>query len=520
MQEVSDEVSNSLNGQSNDSLITHLAQSFLFSNAQDVHLKSSMRPGSLLQKLWIRPWFWVGTDALLINIAFGLAYYVRYELQWIRTVEPANYVPYTAFLPFILLLTGLLLVVFGKKEIYRSRRIVSWFDEISKIFNGITTGILIMIVLVFFYQPTFYSRIIFVYAGVLILTLLGISRWVKVALLRYWQKSGFGVVRLLIVGAGEVARTVMRAVVANPEQGYQIVGFVDDDLNRGQTDVGRFKALGSTQKLQTLLDSDAVDEVIITLPWQYHRKIMSISGVCERYDVRARIVPDVFQMTLSRVEVDEMAGVPLIGLKHTTITGSNLILKRVLDFTLALLGLILLAPLMALVALAVKLDSSGPAIFSQERVGKDGKRFGIYKFRSLVNNAESQKANLLQLNEADGPLFKIKDDPRMTRLGRFLRKFSVDELPQLFNVLRGEMSLVGPRPNIPAEVAQYQPWHRRRLEVLPGITGMWQVSGRSDLTFDEMVLLDIYYLENWSLAFDISLMIKTIPTVLFRRGAY
>jgi exopolysaccharide biosynthesis polyprenyl glycosylphosphotransferase len=227
-----------------------------------------------------------------------------------------------------------------------------------------------------------------------------------------------------------------------------------------------------------------------------------------------------FQLTLSRVEVDEMAGVPLIGIRRTSISGGNLVLKRVIDFTVALLGLVLLFPVMGLVALAIKLESQGPIIFSQLRVGKGGRRFWIYKFRSMVDDAEAQKEQLLSLNEADGPLFKIKDDPRRTRLGKWLRKWSLDELPQLYNILRGDMSLVGPRPPIPTEVAQYKEWHKRRLEVSPGLTGLWQVSGRSGLTFDEMALLDIYYIENWSLGLDAKILIQTVPKVLFGHGAY
>jgi exopolysaccharide biosynthesis polyprenyl glycosylphosphotransferase len=338
--------------------------------------------------------------------------------------------------------------------------------------------------------------------------------------LRHWRQRGFGVARLLIVGAGEVARTVMRTVVANPEQGYEIVGFVDDDLTKGQTDIGRFKALGGIGNLLDLLGQEKIDEVVITLPWQYHRKIMSVAALCERENTRVRLVPDVFQMSLSRVEMDEIAGIPLIGIKQSAISGYNLILKRVIDFTVALLGLIFLFPFLALLALAIKLDSPGPVIFTQERVGKGGRRFVVHKFRSMVQDAESRKRELLSLNEADGPLFKIKDDPRMTRLGRFLRRFSLDELPQFYNVLRGEMSLVGPRPSVPTEVEQYQTWHRRRLEIVPGMTGLWQVNGRSDLTFDEMALLDIYYIENWSLPTDIKILLQTLPTVIFRTGAY
>jgi exopolysaccharide biosynthesis polyprenyl glycosylphosphotransferase len=194
--------------------------------------------------------------------------------------------------------------------------------------------------------------------------------------------------------------------------------------------------------------------------------------------------------------------------------------KRAIDFTMALLGLIFVSPLMALIALAIKLESAGPVIFTQERVGKGGKRFYIYKFRSMVQDAEAQKVRLQSLNEADGPLFKIKDDPRRTWVGRLIRRFSLDELPQLYNVLRGEMSLVGPRPNIPSEVEQYQEWHKHRLEVLPGMTGLWAISGRSGLTFDEMILLDIYYIENWSPAMDLKIMLQTVPHLILGFGAY
>jgi lipopolysaccharide/colanic/teichoic acid biosynthesis glycosyltransferase len=175
---------------------------------------------------------------------------------------------------------------------------------------------------------------------------------------------------------------------------------------------------------------------------------------------------------------------------------------------------------MAMIAVAVKLDSPGPVLYSQSRVGRNGKEFRCFKFRSMVDGAEQLQQQLDELNESTGPLFKMRDDPRCTRVGRWLRRLSLDELPQMINVFRGEMSLIGPRPNLPSEVAHYQEWHKKRLSVSPGITGLWQVSGRSDLTFDEMVLLDIYYVENWSLGLDLSILLRSIPAVLGARGAY
>ena len=195
-------------------------------------------------------------------------------------------------------------------------------------------------------------------------------------------------------------------------------------------------------------------------------------------------------------------------------------LKRALDLLLTVLFGLVALPLMALIALAIKLDTPGPVINSQMRIGKNNKPFLCHKFRSMVPDAEELRNALTDLNEATGPLFKVRDDPRQTRVGRLLRRFSLDELPQFYNVLCGEMSLIGPRPNLPAEVEQYQEWHKKRLAVSPGITGLWQVSGRSDLTFDEMVLLDIYYVENWSILLDVSILLRSIPAILRGRGAY
>jgi exopolysaccharide biosynthesis polyprenyl glycosylphosphotransferase len=326
--------------------------------------------------------------------------------------------------------------------------------------------------------------------------------------------------RLLIVGAGEVGRTVMRHVVAQPSLGYHVVGFVDDDPDKGNTDIGRFQALGNTVNIPRLVKELAIDEVIITLPWMYHRKIVSIVAQCEREQVRVRIVPDMFQMTLSHLDVEDLGGIPMIGVRDISISGSQLIFKRTVDVLVSLVGLILLSPLFLLLAIIIKMDSQGPVFFSQIRVGKDERLFSCFKFRSMHAGADREKEKLLARNEADGPIFKIREDPRITTVGRLLRRSSLDELPQLFNVLMGHMSLVGPRPAPPAEVQRYQPWHKRRLEVAPGLTGLWQVSGRSELTFDEMVLLDLYYIENWSPLLDVQILVKTVPTVLTGEGAY
>jgi exopolysaccharide biosynthesis polyprenyl glycosylphosphotransferase len=372
----------------------------------------------------------------------------------------------------------------------------------------------------FVLQPLQYSRLLFVEAGAIVITLLALARAVQNGIVGRLFARGVGVSRVIIVGVGEVGRTVMRTIVAQPELGYRIVGFVDDNPEKGQTDIGRFKALGALRNLPSLIEEEAVDEVIITLPWMYHRKIMSVVRECERRKVSARIVPDLFQMSLSQVDVDDLGGVPLIGVREVGFGQWAQLIKRGMDIAVAVVGFTLGAPLLALIALAIRLDSPGPIIFHQTRVGVAGKLFKIYKFRSMREGAEEELERLLELNEAQGCLFKIRDDPRMTRVGRFLRRISLDELPQLWNVLRGEMSLVGPRPPTPDEVANYQEWHKRRLDGRPGMTGLWQVSGRSLLSFDETVLLDVYYIENWSLWLDLKILLRTVPAVLLGNGAY
>ena len=462
----------------------------------------------------------VVTDIVLINIAFVIAYYIRYELQWIRAVAEAYYVPFREYIPVGLILTVILLIVFRAEGLYDQRRGTSWLDEVYTIFTGTLVGIAIMIFLFFLYRANFYSRLIFFYAFLLIGGLLSTSRLGERQIRDLLRRRGVGVDRVLIVGAGEVGRAIMRSILARPELGYRPVGFVDDDPKKQVSDLGPFRALGGTADLAAVMQNEAVDEVIISLPWISHRKVLKIVSDSERQGVRARFVPDLLQMSLSQVDVDQINGIPLIGMKEPPLKGWKIAIKRLIDIAVAGAALVLLAPLLLLITVLIKLDSPGPAFFKQTRLGRRGKPFACYKFRSMQQEAEKELPQLASLNETVGPIFKIKDDPRCTRVGKALRRFSLDELPQLVNVVRGDMSLVGPRPPLPSEVEQYEDWHHDRLNIPTGITGLWQVRGRSDLSFDEMVMLDLFYAENWSLWLDFKIMLRTVPTVLFGRGAY
>ncbi len=466
-------------------------------------------------------WLLPLADILLVALAFMAAYYLRYELQLFIEVEEANYAPFTPYIPYMLVFIGWIALTYHAGHLYDERKGRPFLDEVFQIANGATSATVVVMALSFALRPLVFSRLLLLEAGGLSVIFLTLLRVAQRALRAHLRSKGIGVERVLIVGAGDVGRAVMRTIMARRDLGYVCVGFVDDDPSKGNTDLGRVKALGGLENIPKVIQREGVDLVIITLPWMYHRKILNIVRQCEREHVEARIVPDVFQLSLSRVQVEMLDGVPLLGLRgDRRMNPTRLLAKRALDLTLIFLIAPIALLLMAVVAVAVKLDSPGPVLFRQKRVGLNGREFEILKFRSMVKDAEKQKAALMKLNEASGPLFKIHNDPRVTRVGKIIRRLSLDELPQLINVIRGEMSLVGPRPGTPEEVAQYEPWQMQRLEAPPGITGLWQVSGRSDVPFEEMCLLDIYYIENWSLGLDLQILARTVPHVLFGDGAY
>lgn len=460
----------------------------------------------------------IGVDTFLVNLAFALAYYVRYELELFVPVLDAFQAPFSAYTQLQVGYTALMLIFLALNGVYTPQRGGSWFTEVYRIVNATTTVGVIVFATVFFLRPLVYSRAMIMYAIVITIALLSLARLLERAVRSQLRRRGVGVAHVLIVGAGEMGRTVVRTIAARPELGYQIVGFVDD--NPSKAELGRLKNMGGLEMVEEILRSEPVDEVLITLPWMYQRKITALVRACERFGVRARVVPDIFQLSLSRLDVDDIGGIPLVGIKEAKISRLGRLAKRALDVLVAALVLLVMAVPMLIIALLIRLESPGPAVFTQTRIGERGRPFSIYKFRSMHLKAEEERDRLRALNQATGPLFKIKDDPRQTRVGRFLRRTSLDELPQFFNVLRGDMSLVGPRPGLPEEVEQYQSWHRQRLEAPQGLTGLWQVSGRSDLTFDEGCLLDIYYIENWSLALDFIIILRTIPRVLLGNGAY
>jgi exopolysaccharide biosynthesis polyprenyl glycosylphosphotransferase len=362
------------------------------------------------------------------------------------------------------------------------------------------------------------SRLTLIFAWGLITVLAVSGRAVCLWTLGMLHQHGFGVARTLVVGDNNVGRMIMQALAARPHLGFEIAGFLSTD---GATDFGRFRRLGTPDEIERVVHQERIAQVVIALPSTSHEAIMRIVNHCRHDGVQFRLVPDLYEVSLGRLDIDTVNGIPLMGVKDHAIQGINFYMKRIIDVvgatTLLLLCSWFLLPILLLIWLE---DRSASPLFGQTRVGRGGKHFTMIKFRSMRPNADQQLSALLHQNEAEGPIFKMRDDPRRTGIGRFMRRWSIDELPQLWNVVKGDMSLVGPRPATPREVSQYEDWHLHRLATLPGITGLWQVSGRSELGFSEQVLMDIMYIENWSLGLDLRILLRTVPAVLTGKGAF
>jgi len=322
--------------------------------------------------------------------------------------------------------------------------------------------------------------------------------------------------RAVLVGEGERLVSLRRALgLGRSGIDYEFVGVVSRD-----GEATGLPVLGRPEELRRVLETHELDELIVSATDLEEEELLDLVDEAHRHAVKVRIAPTTADVLTKRAEYVPGQGVPLFELRPPVVVGLDWALKRAFDLVVSAALVVFALPFWALIALAVKLDSPGPVFYRDRRIGLGEREFGMFKFRSMYVDAAERQAALEAANEASGPLFKIKDDPRVTRVGRILRRYSIDELPQVLNVLRGEMSLVGPRPLPLRDFVQLEDWHRKRYLVLPGMTGLWQVSGRIELSFDDLVRLDFYYLENWSIWLDISILAKTLPAVLARRGAY
>jgi exopolysaccharide biosynthesis polyprenyl glycosylphosphotransferase len=453
-------------------------------------------------------------DLLLTAGAFLAAY---------RTLDRGLFGPLDdlrTYLPLLFFTLPAWAALLRANGIYQSRRTAPVARELGALARAVAIGGLVQLAFLALTQSAHVSR---PFIGAFLLldwTALALFRVALRGAARALRARGRNLRTLLLVGTGPTARGLARRCQENRHWGVDVLGFLADTPGGAPAEkMDGHPVLGDVRDLPRFLRENVVDEVVIAVDRERLPDMRDIVLQCEEVGVTSRLALDVFPARIARASYDELDGTPVLTFTAAPRDEWALAVKRGIDVVGAGLFLAAFSWLYGLIALAVKLSSRGPIFFRQTRVGLNGRRFTFYKFRSMVPDAEARRAELIHLNEMDGPVFKIKRDPRITRVGRFLRKFSLDELPQMWNVLRGDMSLVGPRPPIPSEVESYEGWQRRRFSVKPGLTCLWQVSGRNEIGFRRWMELDLEYIDTWSLALDLKILLKTVPVVMMGKGA-
>lgn len=452
-------------------------------------------------------WLFILTLALVDATATGIAFYLAYQL---RTPDNQTFIRYV---PMMLIHVFSTLAVFFLNRMYHRKRGLSHLDEFYAIAGAASVGTVTAITFstLLFKSTLDYPRLMMIYAWFISVGLITLGRVLHTRVQWWLQSRGMGEEKVLIVGAGEVGRMILQKIRLSPGLGYTVCGFVD--VNSAPPSLMGVPVLGKTEEIPRIIEEHDVDEVIVGLPEASHQEILDIINLCQRGRVGIKVFPDVFQIMASEVSIGDLGGLPLLTVRDIALRGWKLTLKRGMDVILGAIGLVLLSPLLLLVAVLIKLDSPGPVFFVQQRMGLDAKPFPMLKFRSMRQDAEEK-----------GPGWTKPGDPRVTRLGHFIRRFSLDEFPQLINVLLGEMSLVGPRPEQPAYVEQFRqsiPRYMDRHREKAGVTGWAQVNGlRGDTSIAERTKYDLWYTENWSFLLDFRILIRTVARVFTDRNAY
>lgn len=421
---------------------------------------------------------------------------------------------------FVLLTFGWI-VITRLFSVYDSMRLMSFKEEIK---------VLSLVVIIFGFLVDLLSTVLFVgdrygvtYTLLLWCAIVGLHVFLKLVL-QFMRRRGFNLQKVVIYGAGPSGVRTASNLIGQPQAGIRILGFLDDDPSLWASQLPcngtMIPVIGSSNEVGKIVKERDVHEVITALPSSEYQRLKEFLAETASLPINVHIVPDLHDFMSVAAQSEVVWDVPIIAVRQPSIGGFDAAAKRTLDLLLTCLSLLFILPLMLIIAILIKLDSRGPVFFTQERAGLNGKLFKIYKFRTMVTDAEKQLDSLINLEKLDQPMFKISDDPRVTRIGRILRKTSLDELPQLINVLRGEMSLVGPRPEEERIVRMYSYEQRQRLAVKPGLTGPMQVNGRGNLGFEERLTLELNYIKNYSLYRDIELLLQTVPAVLLGKGAY
>jgi len=459
--------------------------------------------------------FSIFIDAAIIDYILWLTSFYRplfNTLKFAKVVAQPIIIPLVLYFIFPIVWVGIMLS-FG---VYDGRRNLKVVDEFSSLTWGtILAGVTMAGVLYLSYRDiSRISFIVFVLTGYLLFLI-----WRVAARILYLQRNRREnrSRRVLIVGAGSVGSDVADRVLSHTHFGLQLVGFLDDDRRKRSA---KASVLGTINDIHTVVLAHQVDDIVVALPLRAHERVNALTAALQEMPVRIWLIPDYFSLTLHHAEFEDFVGLPMMDLRAPALSESQRLLKRAFDIVATVLILLPLLPVMALAALAILWDDGRPILFRQKRAGENGRMFKMYKFRTMVKGAEKMQDQVGRMDDSGNFIHKRRDDPRVTRVGRILRRYSLDEFPQFFNVLRGHMSLVGPRPELPSLVKNYQPWQRKRFSVPQGMTGWWQIHGRSDKPMHLHTEDDLYYIQNYSIWLDIEIVIKTVWVVLRGKGAY
>lgn len=462
----------------------------------------------------------IAIDISVIVLTFFIAYWLRQSsfLVSVTKVE-GPLLESRAYLWMLMIAAPLWLMLLNAYKAYEPQHTISNFDIVWIIFKTVIVGMLTLGTIIYFFRYSYISRLFVLLFGCINFIFLSSVRLTYKQVLKTLRRKGYNARDILIVGTGKRARAFARIILAHSEWGLRIIGYVDDDPTEKDRQILGSTIIGRIKDIPDLIRTKVVDEVIIAIPRKWLDSLDEVVRMCEEEGVETTVLADLYDTMIADTHLSFLHDIPLLSFSTVPAQEWKLVIKTMIDFFTAAVLLVLLAPLLIVVSLAIKLTSPGPVFFRQARNGLRGRPFKMYKFRSMWVDAENRMDELRHLNEMSGPVFKIMHDPRVTPVGRFLRKTSLDELPQLINVLRGEMSLVGPRPPIPSEVNEYERWQRRRLSMKPGITCLWQIKGRNKIAFERWMELDLQYIDNWSLGLDLKIILRTVPVVLFGYGA-
>ena len=432
--------------------------------------------------------------------------------------------PFADILFLYLIISTIFAFIFQYNGLYKLNVILNKASHLTSVIKSLFFGILTIIVLsfIFKYFEVLYSRLTLftfsiIYLAYLFLIRVEILRNVFLKLRNKQFKRNF-----IIIGAGKSGKLLATKIILEDSMGINIIGFIDDNKKIGEDIVAGKKVLGTINQIQHIIEQNKIDEILVVMDNVSYDRLLEVIDICKELEVNVRLTSELFDIVTKKVSTEKYADFPVVDVSSRINRRFNLVFKRAFDILASIIGLILLSPIFLSIAILVKLSSPGPIFFYQERIGRNGRAFKFYKFRSMfVNKGEDEERKNMMLDfikDNTGNGKKVIDEARITKIGKVIRKTSLDELPQLFNVIKGDMSLVGPRPCLPYEFENYVSWQKRRVNVLPGCTGVWQVTGRSSVSFKDSIVLDLYYINNMSPWLDLQILMKTIPVMLFARG--